>query len=331
MDIIESFKQKARNIDSRIVLPEGKDDRILQAACQIKQEGIADIILLGDESELASRADGLGLDISGCRVINPSSETEERAELAELMYELRHHKGIDREKARKKSSDPLYFGTLMVAAGKADGMVAGAANPTGRVLRPALQTIKTRSEISIVSGAFIMVLPRDEFGEKGILVMSDCAVNPEVNDDELAEIAVSTAQNTKKLLDIDPVVALLSFSTKGSARHPLVSKVRRATNKARKLAPEFEIDGELQADAALVAEIASSKAPDSQVAGRANVLIFPDLQSGNIGYKLVQRLAGAEAIGPILQGMDRPVNDLSRGCSVDDVVSLVAITALQSG
>ncbi len=330
MDIIEAFKEKARKFNSRIVLPEGEDDRILQAACRIKQEGIAEVILLGDEGKLASRAQNLGLDITNCQVINPASETEEKAALAELLYELRHHKRIDREKARKKTSNPLYFGTLMVAAGKADGMVAGAANPTGRVLRPALQTIKTKAEISIVSGAFIMVLPRDEFGEKGILVMSDCAVNPEVNDEELAEIAVSTARNTKKLLDIDPVVAMLSFSTHGSARHPLVSKVRRATNRARKMAPEFEIDGELQADAALVADIARCKAPNSLVAGRANVLIFPDLQSGNIGYKLIQRLAGAEAVGPILQGMDRPVNDLSRGCSVDDVVNLVAITVLQS-
>ncbi len=328
MELIESFKKKASQHNKRIVLPESNDERILQAAKKITESDIAEVILIGQEAKIKKEIEK---DCLTRIIIKDSAEnSQEKEELAELLYELRHHKGISKEKARDITSDPLYYATLLVASGRADGMVAGADNPTGKVLRPALQTIKTKAEISIVSGAFIMILDKKNFGDKGVLVMSDCAVNPQVDAKGLAEIAVSTARTSKKLLNIEPKVALLSFSTRGSASHSLVDKVQEATALAQKIAPEFAIDGEMQADAALVEAVAKKKAPDSQVGGKANVLIYPDLQSGNIGYKLTQRLAGAEAVGPILQGMDRPVNDLSRGCSVEDIVNLTAITVLQA-
>ena len=329
MELMKKFKDKAKGNKQTIVLPEGNEPRILQAAEKILQEGIADLIILGKEEEINKKVKELGINIKEARIINPVNSNL-FAEFTDIYFELRKHKGIKREDAAKLMEDVLYFATMLVHTDRAAGLVAGSINATGDVLRPAFQVIKTRENVSVVSGAFIMDVPECELGEEGVLVFADCAVNPAPDKNQLAEIAVSTAQTTKALLNIDPVVALLSFSTKGSAAHELVDKVREATDIAKNMAPELEIDGELQADAALLTKIAKTKAPESKVAGRANVLVFPDLQAGNIGYKLVQRLAGAEAIGPILQGIAKPVNDLSRGCSVDDVVNMVAITAVQA-
>ncbi len=330
MDLIADFREKARKAEGTVVLPEAEDERVLKAAGQISAEGIADIILLGERDSIKSGLEKQNLDADDCQIDNPRN-SQRRVELGELLYKKRRHKGLSRGDAYDLAGDPLYFAALLVESGYADGMVAGAANPTGDVLKPALQIIKTEPGIQAVSGAFIMVLDKKEFGHDGILVMADCAVNPEVNAEVLGEIAVSTAHTTRTLLSIEPAVAMLSFSTAGSAEHRLVEKVQKATERAKTLEPELQVDGELQADAALVPEVGEQKAPDSEVAGRANVLVFPDLQSGNIGYKLVQRLAGAEAIGPVLQGMAKPVNDLSRGCSVSDIVNLVAITTIQAG
>ncbi len=329
MDLIEEFREKARKVSGKIVLPETEDDRILKAADIISGEDISDLILLGNQENIRKRAENLGLDLSGCEIDNPAN-SQRRVELGELLHKKRSHKGLSRGDAYDMAGDHLYFGTLLVECGYAEGLVAGAAHPTGEVLRPALQVIKTEPGIQAVSGAFIMVLDKEEFGHEGILVMADCAVNPEVEAEVLGEIAVSTAQTTNSLLGIEPKVAMLSFSTAGSAEHELVEKVQQATKRAKILEPELSIDGEMQADAALVPEVAEQKAPESEIAGKANVLIFPDLEAGNIGYKLVQRLAGAEAIGPVLQGMAQPVNDLSRGCSVEDIVNLTAITNLQA-
>jgi len=246
-----------------------------------------------------------------------------------LFVELRKHKGLTREDAKEMIKNPLYYGTLMVKADQVDGMVAGAANPTGDVLKPALQIVKTAEGINSVSGAFVMIVPDKSFGQDGKLIMADCAVNPKVDADTLGEIAVASAETAKKIAGLEPKVAMLSFSTMGSAKHKLVKKVQQATKKAKEIDPDLLIDGEMQADAALVPSVADRKAPESKVAGQANVLVFPGLESGNIGYKLVQRLAKAEAVGPIIQGLDKPVNDLSRGCSVDDIINLTAITALQ--
>ena len=246
------------------------------------------------------------------------------------MVELRKSKGLTKSEALNLLENPLYLATLMIKAGDADGEVAGAENATGDVLRPAFQYVKTLPGITVVSGAFIMILPEKEYGENGMLVFADCAVHPDPNASELAEIAVATARTTKAITGMEPKVALLSFSTKGSAKHAMVDKVVTATKLAQEAAPEFDFDGDLQADAAIVEAIGKSKAPGSKIAGKANVLVFPDLQSGNISYKLVQRMAHAEAVGPILQGMAAPINDLSRGCSVSDIVNLVAITASQA-
>ncbi len=329
MNLIEIFRENARKVSGKVVLPETEDDRILKAADIISKEEIAELILLGDKTEIKNRADKLNLDLNSCEINNPEN-SQRRVELGELLHKKRSHKGLSRGEAYKMAGDHLYFGTLLVESGYASGLVAGANHPTGEVLKPALQVIKTEPGIQAVSGAFIMVLDRKEFGHEGVLVMADCAVNPEIDAEVLGEIAVSTAQTTETLLNIEPKVAMLSFSTAGSAEHDLVEKVQQATKRAKILEPDLAIDGEMQADAALVPEVAAQKAPDSKIAGEANVLIFPDLEAGNIGYKLVQRLAGAEAIGPILQGMAQPVNDLSRGCSIDDIVNLTAITCLQA-
>ena len=330
MTLLEKIKQNAKTLNKRIVLPEGTEERTIQAASEIMQEGIAKIILIGNPNEIISKAKELGIsNIEDATLIDPISH-QKKDSYADLMVEIRKSKGLTKEEALKLIENPLFLATLMIKAGDADGEVAGADNATGDVLRPAFQYVKTLPGISVVSGAFIMILPDGEFGDNGMLVFADCAVHPDPDAKQLAEIAVSTAKTTKSITGMDPKVALLSFSTKGSASHPMVDKVVEATKLAQEAAPEFQFDGDLQADAAIIEAIGVKKAPDSKIAGKANVLVFPDLQSGNIAYKLVQRMAKAEAVGPILQGMAAPINDLSRGCSVSDIVNLIAITANQS-
>ncbi len=329
MDVMKEFKNKAKQSKKTIVLPEGHEPRMINALPQIKNENLADIILLGEEKKIKGIAAKEGVSIDGVTIINPKT-SDLKEEFADIFYDLRKHKGITKKDALDRIVDPLYFGILLVHTEKADGMVAGSINATGDVLRPALQIVKTKDDISVVSGAMIMDVPESEYGHNGIFIFSDVAVNPNPDVKQLAEIAVSSAETAKLLSGLDPEVAMLSFSTKGSAKHELADKVIEATEIAQKLNPELSIDGEMQADAALVPEVGKKKSPKSNVAGKANVLVFPDLQAGNIGYKLVQRLAKADAIGPILQGMDKPVNDLSRGCSVEDIVNVVAITAAQA-
>ena len=328
MDFMTKMKSLAKADVKTIVLPEGEESRNLTAAAQITQEGIAKIVLLGDEETIKANAAALSLDISKCRIINPSVG-EKFEEYANTFYELRKKKGVTPEQAKEILKDPMYYGTMMVKMDDADGMVSGATHTTGDLLLPGFQIIKTAPGVSVVSSFFIM-LTNSTYGENGTLLFADCAVNPMPDEDQLASIAISTADTAKNLLKIEPKVAMLSFSTKGSAQHEVVTKVQNAVKIANERRPDLNIDGELQADAALVASVAKLKAPDSKVAGSANVLIFPDLQSGNIGYKLVQRIAGAEAIGPICQGFAKPINDLSRGCNAEDIVNVVAVTAVQA-
>lgn len=330
MELLDKIKKNARKHDKRIVLPEAFEERTLRAADTLISESIARITLLGDPEKVISDADRLGLDsISKATIVNPLQH-EKKEEYADLMVELRKHKGMTHEIALDDLENPLCLATLMIKSGDADGEVAGAENATGDVLRPAFQYVKTMPGISVVSGAFIMILNDQEFGEQGMLIFADCAVHPDPTESELAEIAVATAKTTRALAGFEPKIAMLSFSTMGSANHEMVEKVRNATAIARKMDPSLLIDGEMQADAAIIQAIGKKKAPDSSIAGKANVLIFPSLDAGNIAYKLVQRLAHAEAIGPVLQGMAAPINDLSRGCSVSDIVNLVAITANQA-
>ncbi len=320
MSLIETIKIKAKKDIKKIVLPEGEEERTIAAAKIIREEGLAVPVLLGDPAKI---------DAEGIEIINP--ETSAKAEdYAKELYELRKAKGVTEEDARNLVKDPMYYGIMMVKLGDADGLVSGAVHTTGDMLRPALQIIKTKPGMKVVSSSFLMDCPNKSLGENGLLVYADCVVMPNPTAEELAHIAVSAADTARALCDIDePRVALLSFSTKGSAKHELVTKVQQATEIAHQIAPSLILDGELQLDAALVPEIAASKAKGSPVEGRANVLIFPDLQAGNIGYKITQRIAGAECFA-VLQGLAKPCNDLSRGCSVDDIVNTVAMTAVQA-
>lgn len=330
MELLERIKQNAKKHNMRIVLPEGYEERNVRAADEAIKEGLARIILIGDPDQINDHAAKLGLkNISKAQIVDPQNH-DKKEQYIDKMLELRKSKGLTREEASRLIEDPLYLGVLMIKCGDADGEVSGADHATGDVLRPAFQYVKTAPGISVVSGAFIMILKDKEFGENGIIIFADGAVHPNPTDRELAEIAVASAHTARAIAGFEPRIAMLSFSTKGSAKHEMVDKVVSATRIAREMAPDLEIDGELQADAALVEVIGRSKAPGSKIAGKANVLIFPDLNVGNIAYKLVQRLAHAEAIGPVLQGMAAPINDLSRGCSVNDIVSMIAITANQA-
>jgi len=330
MNLLDKIMARAKANPQRIVLPEGTEIRTLKAADIILQEKAARLILIGDEKEITKIALENNLtNIHEATILDPETDPK-MSEYAKLLFEIRKSKGMTEDEARKLAKDPLYLGCLLIKNGDADGELAGARNTTGNVLRPAFQIIKTLPGISVVSGAIMMFTPAKQFGEDGLLVFADCAVNPNPTAEELAQIAVCTADTTRALARFEPRVAMLSFSTKGSAKHELVDKVVEATRIAKEMAPDLLIDGELQADAALVPEIGQSKAPGSKIAGHANVLIFPDLQAGNIGYKMVERFSGAQAVGPVLQGMGAPVNDLSRGCSVDDIVRMITITANQA-
>jgi len=330
MNLIQDIIKRAQSNRQRIVLPEGVEERTLRAADRLLEDEVADIILIGNPSEIKSLAEQFGLfHIDKATIVDPLNHAK-KAIYTDLLYELRKDKGLTQEQAQKLTENPLYLGCLMIKSGDADGEIAGAQNTTGDVLRPAFQIIKTLPGTSVVSGAFLMFVQDNSYGADGILVFADCAVMPNPTAKELAEIAVTTAHTTRALVGVEPVVSLLSFSTKGSAQHEMIDKVVEATRIAKEMAPDLLIDGELQADAALVASVGKSKAPGSPVAGKANVLVFPTLESGNIAYKLVQRLGNAEAVGPILQGMAAPVNDLSRGCSVDDIYKMVAICANQA-
>lgn len=331
MELFEKLTSKARAHRQRIVLPEGLEPRTLTAADRIIEEELADIILIGHESEIKELAAQLKLkNIDKAQIVDPSDE-KTIDKYAPLFFELRKKKGISMEEARLTTANPLYLGCLMVKAGDADGQVAGAMNTTGNVLRAAFQVIKTQPGINVVSGAFVMLLNEgSNFGTNGILIFADCAVVPNPTAPELAQIAISSAKTARDIAGIEPRVAILSFSTKGSAKSESVDKVIEATKIARSMDPELILDGELQADAALVPTVAASKAPNSPLSGRANVLVFPSLEVGNIAYKLVQRLGGVQAVGPVLQGLAAPVNDLSRGCFPEDIYKTIIITCNQA-
>lgn len=330
MSLLEQIKANAQKANKRIVLPEGEEERTLKAADIILSEGIASIVLLGNKETITAKAAEYGLkNLEKATIIDPHNNPKKDF-YAEMLCEIRKKKGMTMEEALKLVEDPLYLGTLLIKNGEVDGEVAGAQNSTGDVLRPAFQIVKTLPGVSVVSGAFIMIFKDKQWGDDGVMVFADCAADPNTDENKLAQIAVVTAQTARNIAGIEPRVAMLSFSTKGSAKHELVDRVINATRIAKEMAPDLMIDGELQADAAIVPKVGASKAPGSPVAGKANVLVFPSLEVGNIAYKLVQRLAGAEAIGPVMQGMAAPINDLSRGCSVEDIVNVVAITACQA-
>lgn len=327
MDFTKKIRERAKSSPKTIVLPEGTDKRVVKAAEIITKHKIAKIVLLGNQKNLENISQGL--DISEVEMVDPELSPKVR-EYAALLYELRKKKGMTLDKAEGLVKNPIWYGTLMVKNNDADGMVAGAATATGDVIRPAFQIVKTAPGVGVVSSAFMMIVPNCDYGSNGHMLFADCAINPNPDAKQLAEIAVSTAKTWEALMEDEPKVAMLSFSTKGSAQNEMVDKVVEAIKILKQQAPDLLADGELQADAALVPNVGSSKAPDSPIAGQANILVFPDLNAGNIGYKLVQRLAKAEALGPISQGLAAPINDLSRGCSVEDIVNVVAITSLQA-
>lgn len=331
MNLVDKIKEKAKKSLQTIVLPESYDERTLYAAEKIVKEGLAKIVILGDPAKLQAEAKAKGINLDGVELLDPATSPKLDQYIADFV-ELRKKKGMTPEEARKilTAPDYLYYAGMMVRSGDAVGEVAGATGTTGNVLKAAFQTVGPAKGIKTVSSFFLMITKNPAFGENGILLFADCAVNPEPDSQALAEIAIATAGNCKAFLDVDARVAMLSFSTKGSASHPNVEKVTKALEIAKELKPEMQIDGELQLDAAIIPKVGEKKAPGSNVAGKANVIIFPDLQSGNIGYKLVERIAGAEAVGPVIQGLAKPVNDLSRGCSVDDIVNVTAITAVQA-
>ena len=330
MKLIDEIIARAKSDKQRIVLPESTEERTLTAANSLIEDGVAEIVLIGNAIEIQEKATSLNLhNIVKATIVDPTNH-DKRDEYINLLIELRKHKGMTAEKAAELVENPLYLACLMIKNGDADGEIAGAENTTGNVLRPALQIIKTIPGIRVVSGAFLMFTPLTEIGEEGVLLFADCAVLPNPKANELAQIAITSAQTWSALMKDEPRVAMLSFSTKGSADNEMVDKVVEATQLAKEMNPSLLIDGELQADAAIVPSVSHSKAPGSVLGGKANVLVFPSLEVGNIAYKLVQRLANAEAVGPILQGMAAPVNDLSRGCSVDDIYRMVAVTANQA-
>ena len=331
MKLFERLTAKAKENPQRLVLPESTEPRTLTAADRIIREGIANVILIGKRDAILAKAEELSLPNIAKAAIVDGDDTEFTEKYAELLCELRKKKGMTLEDARYQVKNPLYLGCLMIKGGDADCMVAGALSPTSSVLRAAFQVLKTKPGISVVSGAFIMLLPEGcQFGEQGMLVFADCAVVPDPTSEELAQIAIATAKTTRDIAGLDPVVAMLSFSTRGSASHERVDKVRHAAELVHELDPSLLVDGELQSDAAIVPSVGAQKAPDSKVAGHANTLIFPSLETGNIAYKLVQRLAGAGAVGPILQGLGAPVNDLSRGATVEDIENTIIVTCNQA-
>ncbi len=327
MAIIDKIKAKAKADVKHIVLPEGEEVRNVQAAVMIRDQGLAKLTLLGNPAKVKEVA--AGADLTGIDIIDPA-DSDKAPLYAATLYDLRKAKGMTEEEAAKKVADPMYYGIMMVKLGDADGLVSGAIHSTGDMLRPALQVIKSKPGIKTVSSCFLMECPNKSFGDDGVMIFSDCGVNIDPDAEQLANIALGAADSARSLAGMEPRVAMLSFSTKGSAKHDNVTKVQEATRIAKEMAPDLALDGELQLDAALVEKVGQLKAPGSKVAGHANTLVFPDLNAGNIGYKLVQRLAGAEAYGPILQGIAKPCNDLSRGCSAEDIVATVAITAVQA-
>ncbi len=329
MDFIEQIKERARKDIKTIVLPEATDLRTLTAVEKIGKEKFAKVILIGNSNEINSIAKENGLDISKAQIINPE-ESEKFEEYVNYFYELRKAKGVTLEQAKQIMLEPIYFGMMMVKNEDADGLVSGACHSTANTLRPALQILKTKPGTKIVSTFNIMVVPNCEYGENGVFVFADTGLNQQPNSEELSEIAISSARSFKKLVEKEPAVAMLSYSTYGSAKSTDIDKVAEATRLAKEKTPEILLDGEMQLDAAIVPSVGQSKAPGSKVAGKANVLVFPDLDTGNIAYKIVERLAKAEAYGPLCQGIAKPVNDLSRGCKADDIVGVVAITAVQA-